>query len=234
MQWFYSDKVTNDYFEFDAEESKHCIRVLRLKKGDKVILTDGNGRIFRGILDDDNIKRCRVKIGHVENEHKPRKYSLQIAVAPTKNTARFEWFLEKATEIGIDKIIPLQSQHSERIHLNHSRLEKILISAIKQSQQPWLPELSELTTFSNLINSKFQSQKFIAYVDENHQTTLKSAYQPGNDILILIGPEGDFSPEEINLAISSGYIPVSLGTNRLRTETAALVACHTIVLMNQK
>ena len=234
MQWFFTKEVNNNHFEFDPEESKHCIRVLRLKKGDKLILTDGKGRTFSGTLVDDNPKKCAINIDKITNVDKPRNYLLQIAVSPTKNIARFEWFIEKAAEIGVDKIIPLQCEHSERIRLNHDRLEKILISAVKQSQQPWLPELTQLMTFSSLINQKIQGQRFIAYLDENHQTTIKNASKQGYDTLILIGPEGDFSKDEIKQALEAGFQPVSLGPNRLRTETAALLACHTVVLLNQQ
>lgn len=234
MQWFFSQLVTSNRIEFDPEESKHCIRVLRLKRGDKLKITNGKGRLFLCTLTDDNIKKCVIRVDEDIQCEPQRDFSIQVAVSPTKNTARFEWFIEKATEIGIDKIFPLASDHSERIHLNHDRLQKILISAIKQSQQPWLPELTGLTTFAHLISSRFKGQRFIAYVDENHQTTLKNACKPGGDVLILIGPEGDFSQEEVKQAVAAGFIPVSLGPNRLRTETAALVACHTIALVNQK
>jgi len=234
MQWFFNKDLTGNIIGFDAEESKHCVRVLRLKQGDQIKLTDGNGTLASATLIDDNIKKCTIRVDEIKNFEKPWNYSLQIAVSPTKNIARFEWFCEKATEIGIDKIIPLQCEHSERIHINYDRLKKILISAMKQSQQPWLPELSEMMTFSKLIKSNFPGQKFIAYVDENHQNTLKNTCQPNKDVIILIGPEGDFSKEEIQTAISSEFDPVSLGPNRLRTETAAIVACHTIALINQK
>lgn len=233
MQWFFKKNVTSHLIDFDAEESKHCVRVLRLKQGDKMKITDGKGTLAVGTLMDDNIKKCIVRIDERQAQDKPYKYSLTIAVAPTKNPARFEWFIEKATEIGIDKIIPLQTEHSERTQLNRERLEKILISAIKQSQQPWMPELSDIVTFPALINTEFSGQKFIAFVDETHQKLLKSSCQPETDVLILIGPEGDFSKEEIQTAISKGFNPVSLGPNRLRTETAALVACHTIAIINQ-
>lgn len=234
MNLFYTTDIKPGYFEFDSEESKHCIRVLRLKTGDKITLTNGLGMFFDGEIIDDNPKKCVVKIDASVRTEPQRSFHLHIAVAPTKNIGRFEWFIEKATEIGIDEITPLECDHSERIRIKPERFEKILISALKQSQQSWLPKFNPLTGFQTLIKSVKPAQKFIAFVDEKHDQTLKSAYLPGNDVIILIGPEGDFSPAEIRSAITAGFIPISLGKNRLRTETAAIVAVHTINLINQK
>lgn len=234
MNWFYVSEITSGFTEFDAEESKHCIRVLRLKSGDIVELTDGLGSLYHGEIIDDNPKKCIVKIGNPTKTSEKRDFHLHVAVAPTKNISRYEWFIEKATEIGIDEITPLECDHSERIRLKPDRFQKIMVAALKQSQQTWLPKYNPTSKFPALVNSSQTGQKFIAYVDQNHDLTLKSAYIPGKDALILIGPEGDFSREEIHLAISAGFIPISLGKNRLRTETAALVAVHTINLINQK
>jgi 16S rRNA (uracil1498-N3)-methyltransferase len=208
--------------------------VLRLKTGDKITLTNGLGMFFEGEIIDDNPRKCLVKIDDAVRTEPRKGFHLHIAVAPTKNISRFEWFIEKATEIGIDEITPLECDHSERIRIKPERFEKILISALKQSQQSWLPKFNPLTDFQTLITSAKAAQKFIAFVDEQHDQTLKSAYLPGSDAIILIGPEGDFSPAEIRSAITAGFIPISLGKNRLRTETAALVAVHTINLINQK
>ncbi len=234
MNLFYTAEIEPGFFEFDTEESKHCIRVLRLKNGDLIKLTNGLGMLFDGEIIDDNPKKCVLKIDDFVKTEPKRGFHLHIAVAPTKNISRFEWFIEKATEIGIDEITPLQCDHSERIRLKPERFEKILISALKQSQQSWLPKFNQVTGFSTIIKPVALGQKFIAFVDEKHDQTLKSAYLPGNDAIILIGPEGDFSPAEIRSAITAGFIPISLGKNRLRTETAALVAVHTINLINQK
>jgi len=234
MNWFYVSEITSGFTEFDAEESKHCIRVLRLKSGDSVELTDGLGSLYHGEIIDDNPKKCIVKIGNPIKTSEKRDFHLHVAVAPTKNISRYEWFIEKATEIGIDEITPLECDHSERIRLKPDRFQKIMVAALKQSQQTWLPKYNPTSKFPALVNSSQKGQKFIAYVDQNHDLTLKSAYIPGKDALILIGPEGDFSRDEIHLAISAGFIPISLGKNRLRTETAALVAVHTINLINQK
>jgi 16S rRNA (uracil1498-N3)-methyltransferase len=146
---------------------------------------------------------------------------------------RFEWFLEKATEIGIDEITPVVCDHSERMHLNVDRIKKVMIAALKQSQQFWLPKLNQLCAIKDIINTDFGGQKFIAYVSKENKNSLKSAYLPKQDSIVLIGPEGDFSEQEVKSAISAGYRQISLGENRLRTETAAIVACHTINLLNQ-
>ena len=161
-----------------------------------------------------------------------RNYRLYLAVAPTKNMTRYEWFLEKATEFGIDRITPLICHHSERVHLRHDRLERIIIAAAKQSLSAYVPHLDEPTSFDAFINSCDAQQKFIAYVDDNHQLELKHAVTTGQDVLVLIGPEGDFSPAEIELALKAGFKAVSLGKSRLRTETAALAACMTVTLLN--
>lgn len=233
MHWFYSNEIIGHLFTTSQEESKHISRVLRLKVGDLACFTDGLGKTMKCTLIDDSPKKCKFEV--IENTivPKPRDFNLHIAVAPTKNIARFEWFLEKATEIGIDEITPLVSDHSERMKLKAERFEKILQSAIKQSQQSWKPRLNELTPLESLIVNDHSEQKFIAYVSDSHTTLLKETLLPKKDVLILIGPEGDFSESEIRLAIENNFSPISLGANRLRTETAALVACHTVVIINQ-
>lgn len=218
---------------FNREESKHIIRVLRRKKGDEIFLTNGKGNRFKGIITNDNPTACQAEIIESNYIPKPRNFYLHIAIAPTKNMSRFEWFLEKAIEIGIDEITPVKCDHSERVTLKMDRLEKIMVSAIKQSQQLWLPKLNQLTPLHDLIASEFKGLKCIAYVDPENKTSLKSAFQHNHDTMILIGPEGDFSELELQSSILAGYTPISLGENRLRTETAAIVACHTINLLNQ-
>jgi 16S rRNA (uracil1498-N3)-methyltransferase len=233
MDLFFSPDIQLGDFAFNREESKHIIRVLRRKTGDEIFLTNGKGYLFKGIITEDNPIACLAEIIDKKLISKPGNSYLHIAIAPTKNINRLEWFIEKATEIGIDEITPIKCDHSERSNLKMERLEKILISAIKQSQQLWLPKLNPMMPLRNLINRSFNGQKFIAFVDTENKTSLKSAYHHNQDCLILIGPEGDFSEEEVRLAISAGYLQISLGENRLRTETAALVACHTINLINQ-
>jgi 16S rRNA (uracil1498-N3)-methyltransferase len=234
MDLFFSPEVQPGDFTFNPEESKHIIRVLRRKRGDELSLTDGKGNLLIGQITDDHPNKCLVTIKDSKLMPKQRSYHLHLAVAPTKNMGRFEWFLEKATEIGIDEITPIACKHSERIHINTERLNKVMVAALKQSQQFWLPKLNPLQSIEDLIQLKVTGQKFIAYVDMDNKTSLKSAYIPGQDSIVLIGPEGDFSEQEVKAAISTGYLQISLGENRLRTETAALVACHTINLLNQQ
>ncbi|PKP33695.1 MAG: 16S rRNA (uracil(1498)-N(3))-methyltransferase, partial [Bacteroidetes bacterium HGW-Bacteroidetes-17] len=182
-------------------------------------------------LIDDHAKRCTVKILETKKEYGKRFFSVHMAVAPTKSIDRYEWFLEKATEIGIDRITPIICEHSERKEVKINRLEKVVISALKQSLKAYLPKLSETVKFNHFINQPFEGQKFIAYC-EGEPPLLKKLYIPKTDVLILIGPEGDFSPDEVEQAIKKGFIPVSLGNSRLRTETAAIAACHAINLLN--
>jgi len=233
MDLFYSPDVQPGDFLFSREESRHITKVLRKKTGDSLSLTNGKGVLFSCRISDAHPQKCMVEIINTRHIPKPRPFKVHLAVAPTKNISRFEWFLEKATEIGIDEITPLKCDHSERLHINLDRLNKVLIAAIKQSQQCWLPKLNQLTTFGGLMEDDFDGQKFIAYVDRENTVTLKSLCLPAKDSIVLIGPEGDFSEREVDAAISSAYLQISLGKNRLRTETAALVACHTINLLNQ-
>lgn len=232
MHIFYTPDITGNTYTLDETESKHCVRVLRLEKGDEITLVDGRGGLYQAILDDPNPKRCAVKVVHSELNHGQRAFTVQVAIAPTKNIERIEWFLEKATEIGINRVTPLLCHHSERKEIKHDRLEKVMISAMKQSLKAYLPQLDELTKFSNFIKQPFDGLKFIAHCDEQHRELLKNVVKPGANYLILVGPEGDFSPEEIRMAVDAGFSPVSLGESRLRTETAGVVACHTFNLLN--
>jgi 16S rRNA (uracil1498-N3)-methyltransferase len=215
----------------DNEESIHCARVLRLGAGTIIQLTNGKGYIFQGTLEESNPKGCKVKITGMDYYAKTRS-GIHLAVAPTKNISRYEWFLEKATEIGIDEITPLICRHSERQNLRTDRLNKVITSAVKQSLNSWHPILYQPLSFVDFIKKPTEARKFIAYVDEQPRPHLKDIYLPGTPAIVLIGPEGDFSPEEIELAFKTGYKAVSLGTSRLRTETAAIVACHTLNLSN--
>ena len=216
MQIFYTPEIAVNP-ELPEEEAGHCIRVLRLTEGDEILLTDGKGFFFK------------------EQWEQPAlwNFNLHIAVAPTKNMDRMEWFAEKATEIGINAITCLNCRFSERKEIKPARLEKILVSAMKQSQKATLPELNGMTDFRTFVSLPFAGRKFIAHCEEGVKPLLKQTYHPGENALVLIGPEGDFSPEEIALALKCGFEPISLGESRLRTETAALVACHTIHVLNQ-
>ncbi len=232
MQIFYApDIATNP--ELPEEEANHCVRVLRLNEGDEILVTDGKGTFYKAAIRRANTKHCEISI--LENWRQPAlwNFKLHIAVAPTKNMDRMEWFVEKATEIGIDTITCLNCRFSERKEVKTARLEKILVSAMKQSQKATLPRLNGMTDFKRFISEPFDGRKFIAHCEEEEKPLLKHVYHPGENALILIGPEGDFSTEEIRLAEKNGFEAISLGESRLRTETAALVACHTIHVLNQ-
>ncbi|MFD1061683.1 16S rRNA (uracil(1498)-N(3))-methyltransferase [Winogradskyella litorisediminis] len=234
MQLFYNPNISeNDTtINFDKDESRHIIKVLRKSVDDILHITNGNGWLFTAKLITAEQKHCIAAIVD-KKHHAPRNYKLHLAVAPTKMNDRFEWFLEKATEIGIETITPILCDHSERKFIKSERFEKILQSAMKQSLQFYLPELKPLTTFKDFISQEFIGQKFIAHCEETDRKSLKSQIKPHTDITILIGPEGDFSENEIITAIASGFIPVTLGETRLRTETAAIAACHSVVFSNE-
>lgn len=234
MQLFYNPDITDstEQFSFSKEESKHITKVLRKKEGDILHITNGNGWLFTAEISIANIKNCIATI--VEKELQPnRKYELHLAVAPTKMNDRYEWFLEKATEIGIDSITPILCDHSERKFIKHERFEKILQSAMKQSLNCYLPKLNNVIKFSDFIKQDLKGQLFIAHCEETDRKSLKKEIQPNQKITILIGPEGDFSVKEIETAIQNKFIPVTLGTTRLRTETAAIVACHSVAFINE-
>lgn len=227
MQIFYTPQV-NEVPELPEEESVHCVRVLRLGEGDEITLTDGKGCFYRAVITDANPKRCGFEVLEKHKQEPLWDFNLHIAVAPTKNIDRMEWFAEKATEIGIDAITFLNCRFSERRDIKLPRLEKIVVSAMKQSMKATLPALGGMTSFSEFVRRPFDGQKFIAHCQAGEKSILKDVCQPYGNILVMIGPEGDFSAEEIQEAQDSGFVPVSLGKSRLRTETAALVACHTI------
>lgn len=228
--FFTPDILSN--VELPVEEGQHCIKVLRKKEGDEILLTDGNGFFYDAEIVQANSKHCIVNILNTIEQPKGWGFNLQIAFAPTKNIDRIEWFAEKATEIGVDRFTPILCKHSERKEIKAKRIEKILISAMKQSQKALLPQLDEMQSFSKFIRQDFDGQKYIAHCYPQEKALLKDIYRKGDNALILIGPEGDFSEEEVREAIANGFQPISLGESRLRTETAALVACHTIHVLN--
>ena len=234
MQLFYNPNIneTTEQFSFNKEESKHITKVLRKKQGDILNITNGNGWLFTAELNIANIKNCAAAIKEKKLQPK-RDYNLHLALAPTKMNDRFEWFLEKATEIGVDSITPIICDHSERKVIKHERFEKILQSAMKQSLQCYLPKLNKAVNFSDFIKEDFDGQLFIAHCEKTERKSLKDELQSNKEITILIGPEGDFSVKEIEQALHFNYIPVTLGTSRLRTETAAIVACHSVAFVNQ-
>lgn len=235
MQLYYIEKPSLPLpcpTQLSAEESVHVIKVLRKKVGDILFLTDGNGNLYEGIILGAHIKECSIMLQSCTPNYGKSTCNLHIAVAPTKNMDRFEWFLEKATEIGIQEITPLICEHSERTVIRTDRLQKIILSAAKQSLKTYLPVLHEPVKFDKFMLNKWTCTKFVAYVEEKQDVLLKNIYTKGQNALILIGPEGDFSKNEIELAKTNEYGIVSLGNARLRTETAAVVACHTINLIN--
>lgn len=234
MQLFYNLGVNLETktFLFDKEESSHIIKVLRKKEGDKIHITNGLGFLFTSEIITASEKKCEVKI--IDNKfYEPTPFYTHIAVAPTKMNDRFEWFLEKATEIGIHEITPIICDHSERKVYKTERAEKIIQAAMKQNNTFYLPKINEPIPFSEFVKKEFESQKFIAHCEETNKKSFKNELKINSNILILIGPEGDFSTKEINTAIKNNFTPVALGNTRLRTETAALVACHTVVLINE-
>ncbi|MDR0823729.1 MAG: 16S rRNA (uracil(1498)-N(3))-methyltransferase [Prevotella sp.] len=218
--------------ELPFEEAQHCVKVLRKKEGDEILLADGKGFFYDAEIIQANPKHCIVNILKTMEQPKGWDFNIHIAFAPTKNMDRIEWFAEKATEMGIDRFSPTLCQHSERKEIKSQRIEKILVSAMKQSQKALLPQLDEMQSFSKLLEQDFSGQKFIAHCYPQKKRSLKEAYKKGENALILIGPEGDFSEQEVEEAIKKGFQPVSLGESRLRTETAALAACHAIHVLN--
>ncbi|NQT76063.1 MAG: 16S rRNA (uracil(1498)-N(3))-methyltransferase [Bacteroidetes bacterium] len=234
MHLFYTPNLQGEYHTLDEQESKHCIQVLRLKAGDHIHLSDGKGNLFKAELISANTRRCEARIVETFKEFGKRDYRIHLALAPTKNIKRYEWFLEKATEIGIDDITPLFCQRSERKIVRNDRLEKVITSAMKQSIKAYYPVLHKPLSFKDFVKNDLYGEKYIAYVEEGDHPSLKSLYTPGKDVVVMIGPEGDFSPEEVQMAQDNGFITVSLGNSRLRTETAGVVACHTIGLLNNE
>lgn len=230
----YVPDVKGDELILPKEEAQHAIKVLRLQEGNELRLVDGRGGLYKASVQGIDKKECKVRIEDEVQAYGERPYRLTMAVAPTKNDQRFEWFLEKATEMGVDRIIPLLSKRSEKTKIKTERFHRILVAAMKQSNRAYLPELSEPMALEDLLLREEGSQGFIAHCyQEPERKALKDAYRIGSDAIVLIGPEGDFTPEEVDRAIESGYESVSLGKAVLRTETAAVAACHTIALMNQ-
>jgi 16S rRNA (uracil1498-N3)-methyltransferase len=232
MNLFYAPEISGNLFTLNKEESNHLVRVLRIKEDDLVHFTDGKGHFYDCKIIDANPKKCVVSVEKKIEGDDQRPFFLNIGIAPTKNNTRFEWFLEKSTEIGIDTITPLICTHSERKDVKTDRLNKVITAALKQSLKSFHPILEEPQQFNSFIKHAFDGQKFIANLDKENELSLLNTYLPGKNVLILIGPEGDFSPEEIDLAKKNGFIPITLGSSRLRTETAGVVACHTINLLN--
>jgi 16S rRNA (uracil1498-N3)-methyltransferase len=233
MNVFYLPDAQLGTISFPEEESKHIVKVLRMKEGDSFCVTNGKGSLFDAELVDAHPKRATADLSNQRSGYDIRDFKLTIALAPTKLNERTEWFLEKATEIGIDEVKLFASYHSERRVANVERFKKIVISAMKQSVKSKMPVVEEMVPFDKLVKQDFDGQKFIAWIDDDVKEQLCDLYKKGENAIVLIGPEGDFSKDEVELARENGFVPVSLGEARLRTETAAIVACHTIQLINQ-
>jgi 16S rRNA (uracil1498-N3)-methyltransferase len=232
MHIFYSPHIDKNNFYLDEEESKHAVKVLRLKETETIIVVDGKGGFYEAEIAKADPKKCLLKLIQFTENYGKRNFFIHIAIAPTKNIDRIEWFVEKSVEIGVDKISFIQCQRSERKHINSERIEKIAVSAMKQSLKAYLPQIQKLTPLKDFLNSSLEEQRFIGHLEEGEKKDLQNAVQKGGKYCILIGPEGDFSPEEISLSKSKGFIPVNLGASRLRTETAGMVACHILNLVN--
>lgn len=233
MQLFYEPNfdLSAKTILINAEESRHISKVLRKKIGEEIFITNGSGLLAKGKLSSNHPKKCEIEVINIEKSKSPIHH-LHIAIAPTKTNDRFEWFLEKCTEIGIQEITPLLCEHSERRTIKQERYEKVLQSAMKQSLSTFLPKLNTLTPFSNFITSEFDSNKIIAHCENGRKERLSEIVAKDN--LILIGPEGDFSTNEINLALQNNFKAVTLSDSRLRTETAGIVACHTVNLIQSQ
>ncbi|MDO5523696.1 MAG: 16S rRNA (uracil(1498)-N(3))-methyltransferase [Bacteroidia bacterium] len=228
---FYSPDIRQTQ-QLPEQESQHCVKVLRMKEGDKLTVTDGAGFFYDCTLTHAHHKHCLVEIEREISQPKTWNFYLHLAFAPTKNMDRTEWFAEKATETGIDRLTPLLCRYSERKELKTERLEKIAVAAMKQSRQAVLPEIDTTMRFHDFISQPFNGRKFIAHCYPSEKKQLAQAYRKHENALILVGPEGDFSEEEVQAAIDSGFEPISLGENRLRTETACFAAIHTIHVIN--
>jgi len=231
MHVFYSDIAEGQPVVLNGEESHHAVKALRLREGQEVMVTNGKGVWCRGILGSSHAKGILVYITETIL-HAQRPYDLHLAVAPTKNIDRFEWFLEKATECGIDEITPLLCEKSERHSVKHERLEKLLIAAMKQSLRAFLPKLNPAIKLSEFLKKDFDGIGLVAHCREASRKTLAEVYRAGQNVTMIIGPEGDFSEAEVILALEKGFTPVSLGPHRLRTETAALATCIQLNFMN--
>ncbi len=234
MQVFYSPEITDGNFFLNKTESHHCIKVLRLKENEIINLTDGKGGLYEARIISGSPVKCEVQvIKRIENQNK-RNFYLHIAIAPTRSTDRFEWFIEKATEIGIDEITPLICSRSERKTVKPERIRNIFISSIKQSLVATMPKLNEIKNFEEFISEPIKTgcSKYICHCLDGQRQKLNDIYSAGSDVLGVIGPEGDFTPGEIRFAEKNNFLSVTLGNNRLRTETAGVALCQIINFLN--
>ena len=234
MQLFFVPDIVEGPFELPAEEARHAVQVLRKRTGEVLDIVNGKGGWFQGKIIDASKRSCTVQVEQIRQEAARVDYHLTLAVSPTKSNDRFEWFLEKATEIGVDRVVPLQCQRTERGRIRLDRYEKVLVSAMKQSLQAWLPELSPLTSVSDFLSELTEeTAAYIGWCDDSINSPLANNFQAAKNVVMLIGPEGDFTAEEVAETRAAGCLPVTLGPNRLRTETAAVVATQYLALLHQ-
>ncbi len=232
MHYFYCKNIDNGVVQLDADESRHCARVLRLRVGQDIGVVDGKGVFCRAGLLEVNAKATTANVIEKSENYGKKPFRLHLAVAPTKNIDRFEWLLEKATECGVDEITPLNCEKSERRIIKPQRLEKIMVAAMKQSGRAYQPALNPAITFDDFMKQGVFGLALLAHCSEGKKSGLGDLYEAGNDVLVMIGPEGDFTDREITTAIDKGFKAISLGMHRLRTETAALVACIQVNSIN--
>lgn len=234
MQVFYAPDINGTVHILEENESRHIVKVLRMKKGMPVNLIDGKGTLYEGEIEDDNLRRCIIKITGSVRNYESRSYNIHIAISPLKNNDRFEWFVEKSVELGIDSITPLICHNTEKQSVKLERINGIIVAAMKQSLKAKITTLNKPVDFRKFIENKPEGIRMIAHCSSSHsRTNLKDIYRKENDAIILIGPEGDFTDEEIMMAAESGYTGISLGPARLRTETAGVAACHSVHFINQ-
>jgi 16S rRNA (uracil1498-N3)-methyltransferase len=234
MQIFYAPDITGEQYTLDEKESKHLIRVLRMTRGAGVRLIDGKGNLYEGIINNPDQNKCTIEITGEIKDFEKRNYRLHIAISPLKNPERFEWFVEKSVEIGIDEITPLICKNTEKPGIKSDRVNNIIISAMKQSLKAKKTILNEPSSFEDFISKDLNGIRMIAHCDySTERSKIDDIYSKNENAIILIGPEGDFSREEIDLAVKREFLPVHLGTSRLRTETAGVAACHSIYFINQ-
>ena len=234
MQIFYAPDITGDAYTLDQKESKHCIRVLRMTKGTGVRLIDGKGNLYEGIISNPDSKKCTIAITGIIKDFEKRNYRLHIAISLLKNPERFEWFIEKSVEIGVDEITPLICRNTEKPGIKTERVNNLIVSAMKQSLKATKTLLNEPCLFNDFVNKNLPGSLMIAHCnDSSERSKISEVYSKNENALILIGPEGDFSEEEIDYALDKGFFPVHLGRSWLRTETAGVAACHSIYYLNQ-
>jgi 16S rRNA (uracil1498-N3)-methyltransferase len=234
MQIFYAPDITDDKYTLDENESKHIIRVLRMRQGAGVRLIDGRGNLYEGIIDNPDQKHCTITITGIFKDFEKRNYRLHIAISPLKNSERFEWFIEKSVEIGVDEITPLVCRNTEKQGIKKERINNLIISAMKQSLKTKKTIFNEPDVFNEFISHNYPVKRLIAHCSDSFERVkISDAILKNENALILIGPEGDFSEDEIIKASARGFVNIHLGSSRLRTETAGIAACHSIYFLNQ-